>query len=61
MSLRPGTWRRRVSWGTHVRVARGFGLFRSGLAVVIAVALDIDARALFGAFTGRSPLWRVWA
>ncbi|MCY3747750.1 MAG: alpha/beta hydrolase [Chloroflexi bacterium] len=43
MRLRPGTWRLRVSWWTHVGVALAFGLFSSGLAALVALTLVINA------------------
>ena len=43
MSLRPGTWRLRVAWWTHVSVALAFGLFSSGLTALIALTLVINA------------------
>lgn len=43
MPLRPETWRLRVSWWTHASVALAFGLFSSGLTVLIALGLPIGA------------------
>ena len=43
MSLRPGTWRLRVAWWTHVSVALAFGLISSGLTALIALTLVINA------------------
>ena len=43
MSLRPGTWRLRASWWTHVSVALAFGVFSSGLAALFALGLPIGA------------------
>lgn len=43
MRLRPGSWRLRAAWWTHVVVAAGLGLFSSGLAVLVGLVLLVDA------------------
>ena len=43
MRLRPRSWRLRVSQSTHMRIAYAFGLFGSGLAVLTALTLLINA------------------
>ena len=43
MRLRPGTWRFRVAWWSHVGLALAFGLFSSGLAALIGLTLLINA------------------
>ena len=43
MRLRPGSWRLRASWWTHVGVALAFGLFSSKLTALIALTLLVNA------------------
>ncbi len=43
MRLRPGTWRLRIAWWTHVVVATGFGLFGAGLASLVGLVLLFEA------------------